>query len=161
MYFRVRLQVGLRIAVRKKAAKMEKKGKKKVVKKIDSTHIVYIILDMKTNGLNRHYNDIIELSATYVDNTGVVMPNEDTFHCRCRPMKSVGHTQKNHGISDDMLKDEELFDVVGPGFMEWLKETMPDGRSICMVAYNGNNFHFPFPQTCCERYAVNFFEKIK
>ena len=74
------------------------------------------MFDLETNGLGRHYNDIIEIFAMVTDANGTASPN--SFYSKCKPMRGVGFLEKIHGISNDMLKNEKLFDVVGQKLMD-------------------------------------------
>ena len=90
------------------------KKKKKPGKVVDSSKLVYVLFDLETNGLSRYYNDIVEISASVLDTTSA-------FYSKCRPVSSVGYSEKIHGLSDAVLKKEDLFDVVGGKFMNWLE----------------------------------------
>ena len=145
---------------RKVQAKVARKRKKKVKKNpiLDISNIVYVIFDLETNGLSRHYNDIIEISATVTDETGA--PTGVPFYSKCRPVAPVGYSQSIHGISDAMLKNEKLFDIVGKNFMEWIQMKTKVDEKVCMVAYNGSKFDLPFLYTCCDRYSVPISSRI-
>ena len=136
--------------------KKKEESKKKPI--LDISNIVYVIFDLETNGLSRHYNDIIEISATVTDETGT--PTGVPFYSKCRPVAPVGYSQSIHGISDAMLKNEKSFDIVGKNFMEWIQTKTKVDEKVCMVAYNGSKFDLPFLYTCCDRYSVPISSRI-
>ena len=117
------------------------------------SNIVYCLFNLETNGLGKHFNDIIEMYALLTSTDGIATTHPP-FYSKCKPMRGVGYTEQIHGISDKMLLTEKLFDVVGANFMHWLNLNTEDSQTICLVAYNGNRFDVPFLLCCCDRYAV-------
>ena len=59
-----------------------------------------------------------------------------------------------------MLKSEKLFDKGGVSFMNWLYENTVTTDKVCLVAYNGGQFDFPFLKSCCQRYNVMYLKRI-
>ena len=74
------------------------------------TNIIYCIYNLETNGCSVYYDDIIEMYALLIDKK--INQITDPFYSKCRPVKSIGYTEQIHGISDEILKNEKLFDVV-------------------------------------------------
>ena len=85
----------------------------------------------------------------------------NSFYSKCKPTMGVGFSEKIHGISNAMLKNEKLFDVVGQEFMNWVDVNTKDDSTVCLVAYNGATFDFPFLLACLERYNISVSKKIK
>ena len=144
---------------KKTEAEKKQKKKNKIVVVNDPKNLVYCLFDLETNGLSKFYNDIVEMYALLTDFNGASIV-EKPFYSKCRPMGKVGFTEKIHGLSDEMLSTEHLFDIFGVNFIKWLKDNTNPNQRICLVAYNGNCFGFPFLRECCTRYVVPFFSNI-
>ena len=90
----------------------KKHQKKKEKKKTDNIvvnlcAITYCLFDFEMNGLGKHFNDIIEMYALFV-NADDIATTYPPFYSKCKPMRGVGYTQKIHGISDKMLVSENF-----------------------------------------------------
>ena len=68
-------------------------------------------------------------------------------------MRSVGFSESIHGFSDEFLKNKKVCDVAGKNFFNWLELNPNSKDKLCLVAYNGAHFNFPFFVVSCNRYA--------
>ena len=65
-----------------------------------------IFLDTETTGLSAQKDRIVEIAAIEVDDD---LRPVKVFHAYLNPCQPVGYSERIHGLSDDFLKDKELF----------------------------------------------------
>lgn len=89
----------------------------------------YIAFDTETTGLSYSRDRLIEFGGVLVDNdTNKIIV---TYSVRINPIIEVGKGAFDvHGISNEMLKDEPIFDDVAEGIISFL--SMAD----CSIAHN-------------------------
>jgi DNA polymerase III epsilon subunit-like protein len=89
---------------------------------IDLLQCIYVVFDLETTGFSPDRNHIIELASEMVDCHGIPIP-DSKFSSLVRPPQGIptiitGIT----GISDDDVREQSTFAVVGNDFVIYLKE---------------------------------------
>lgn len=94
----------------------------------------YTVFDLETTGVRTDYDAIIEISAVKVAGGKVV----DTFSSLVNPGRPIPYgATKVNGITDEMVADEQVLDIVFPKFLEFI------GKDI-LVGHNIHSFDMKF-----------------
>ncbi len=87
----------------------------------------YVVIDLETTGLNANFDDIIEAAALKICNGEVT----DTYQSFINPGYAIpDFITELTGISDDMVKDAPLINVVLPQFMNFLGDSIIVGHNV-------------------------------
>ena len=126
---------------------------------------IYVVFDLETTGLSRQRSAIIELAAEMLDPKGVVIPNSK-FSSLVKPPSGQyisSFISNLSGISNDMVRGESEFDVIGKDFITFLLEKISEYENvnnkqildIVFVAHNGRTFDVPFLMHHFIRYKID------
>lgn len=87
----------------------------------------YTVFDLETTGIRPDYDSIIEISAVKVVGGKVT----DKFSSLVNPGRPIPYrATKVNGISNEMVADEPVLDMVFPDFMEFIGEDVLVGHNI-------------------------------
>jgi len=91
--------------------------------------VVPVVWDLETCGLGDTAH-IVSVSARC---------GTQDFHAFVKPPAPIPpEATKVHGITDEMVKNADSWQVVGPRFAHWIREV--SGPEPLLVAYNGHRF---------------------
>jgi DNA polymerase III subunit epsilon len=97
----------------------------------------YIVLDIETTGLDPKCEEILEIGAVKVVDGRIV----EEFNQLIRPTKVISDFITNlTGITNEMVEDEALIDVVLADFIKFI------GDTPCLIGHNIDRFDLPFIQ---------------
>lgn len=134
--------------------------------KLDMGKCVFIIFDLETTGFSSTSDDIIELSADVTGRDGV--PLEDGgFNRLVNPRRTIPTiVTELTGITDEMVSNEDTFDVAGGDFINFLLNTIDKHSEtnlvehLVLTAHNGNRFDIPFLLSSFTKHQVAGWEML-
>ncbi|MFT4304590.1 MAG: PolC-type DNA polymerase III [Candidatus Woesearchaeota archaeon] len=108
----------------------------------------YVILDIETTGLSKHYDKITEIAAVKVSN-GIIV-NE--FQTLINPERKIpSFITKLTGINNEMVKDKPTIDKVLPDLFNFLENEI-------IIAHNAT-FDHGFIQQNANLCGLNFYNE--
>ncbi|MBW2998970.1 hypothetical protein KY321_05520 [Candidatus Woesearchaeota archaeon] len=79
----------------------------------------YVILDLETTGLSKHYHKITEIAAMKIKNNEVI----DKFEALINPQVPIPRfITKLTGITNEMVENEPTIEQIMPKFIEFLED---------------------------------------
>jgi len=90
--------------------------------------IPFVVFDTETTGLSADDDGVIEIAGIHVRG-GVIQP-EAAFHSLVNPVRPIPYdAQRVHGITDDQVKEADIFEMVLPQFLSFAGDAV-------LVAHN-------------------------
>jgi DNA polymerase III alpha subunit (gram-positive type) len=114
--------------------------------------------------LSRLRNHIIEISATLLDSKGKIIDGTTFTSLIKPPFRVPADIVDLTGITDDLLKEERMFEEVGKDFLKFLFDKIEDHevsvektfRYVIFVAHNGKVFDVPFLFKQLHKYNIDY-----
>src|SRR5210317_2226828 len=79
----------------------------------------YVILDLETTGLSKHYHKITEIAAMKIKDNEIV----DKFEALVNPQVPIPKfITRLTGITNEMVENEPTIDEIMPKFLEFLED---------------------------------------
>jgi len=105
--------------------------------------------DIETTGFNPFKNHIIELAA--VDNEG----NE--FNELINPPVAISKKiTEITGITNDMVNHKDSLKDILPKFIDFIKGTDENNKTIYLIGHNSHSFDIPFIKAKCSEINIKF-----
>jgi DNA polymerase III epsilon subunit-like protein len=123
---------------------------------------IYIVFDLETTGRSTERHNITELACELVDCSGSVI-DDTKFSALVRPPGVIPPFISDlTGITNEMVKDKQQFDVVGIDFFKFIVQKVHEYENdtekiitnYIFVAHNGRIFDVLFLFACIQRYSV-------